>query len=364
MNPIARILALVSVLALSGSCSPHFIYESAPSKGPSPLRRFLIAENYGLLYDHLPSANSVFDEGKLIGYHLKPWKRKTVPVDSADCDCKSQFAIRDQQPYLDYLWINTWLLPGGLALDQEEITNLEWQLFLVSVAHDSAATTERYQPATAALPSPDYYTNPQYSLHPVVGISYAQAQSFCHWRGRVVTAKMRNVLPARERPHPEQVVVQYRLPTEAEWEQATQFPNKASYRIQATAEAEVNPHAADYLRRRSGTSKTAEQVEADIIAWNNTKPVISTIVCRRELPYFLVNNVPQYEYSVATTANGMRHLLGNVAEMIQEQGVTKGGSYRDAFEDCQVSKRGVYSGPAPTIGFRCIAEILAPISSR
>ena len=54
------------------------------------------------------------------------------------------------------------------------------------------------------------------------------------------------------------------------------------------------------------------------------------------------------------------NLLGNAAEMIQEPGLTKGGSYRDPLTACTVKARGVYTGPAPSIGFRCITKATYP----
>lgn len=55
--------------------------------------------------------------------------------------------------------------------------------------------------------------------------------------------------------------------------------------------------------------------------------------------------------------DGLCHMAGNVAELTQEPGLTKGGSYRDALAACAIKVRGLYAGPAPSIGFRCVCEI-------
>jgi hypothetical protein len=50
-------------------------------------------------------------------------------------------------------------------------------------------------------------------------------------------------------------------------------------------------------------------------------------------------------------------MLGNVAEMVQERGLTKGGSYRDDLAACRIKARGQVGGPAPTVGFRAVCVV-------
>ena len=50
-------------------------------------------------------------------------------------------------------------------------------------------------------------------------------------------------------------------------------------------------------------------------------------------------------------------MLGNVAEMVQEKGICKGGSWRNILEECRVGKDMEYSKPAAWLGFRCVCVV-------
>ncbi len=84
-------------------------------------------------------------------------------------------ADEDEQPvhkvYLDGYWI-----------DKTEVTNSMYQQCISAEVCTRPAQTK-------------FHTNPEYSNHPVIGVSWDQANIYCEWAGR-------------------------RLPTEAEWEKA------------------------------------------------------------------------------------------------------------------------------------------------
>lgn len=262
-----------------------------------------------------------------------------------------------------------WIDNANVWIDEAEISNQEWRQYewhqLKYEWHQlkNGVPSIPLSPGTAAQPVADYYTNGFYNYYPVVGISYEQAQAFCQWRSQVVTALLnqkQHIAPA-DTLNPAYVRCYYRLPTENEWEIAAALQSNLPFGTACTVlPVQVVPEAATYLQQRSGSTKSEAEIRADIIAYNKTSPSLNTINCTQETPYFLRSSTPGYVYQRPTNYYGLYQMLGNVAELVQEKGITKGGSYRDALADCRIKARGTYTGPTHYIGFRAAAVVTKP----
>ncbi|GAA3960935.1 formylglycine-generating enzyme family protein [Hymenobacter antarcticus] len=249
---------------------------------------------------------------------------------------------------------------AGLAIDEAEIPNQEWHQYQL---HQQAAGVSvlSLTPQSDSLPVSDYYTNPFYTYYPVVGISYEQATAFCRWRSAMVTEALNTALHHPDTLSTEYIRCTYRLPTEAEWELAARARMGKPYGTTCPeVPVWVNPRAAAYLKYRTGSNAEIATLEADIKAYNKRKPLRSIINYAQSEPYFLALKTPDYVYQRPANSFGLYQLLGNAAEMVQEKGLTKGGSYRAPLAACTVKSRGSYTGPAPTIGFRCVCEVALP----
>ena len=192
----------------------------------------------------------------------------------------------------------------------------------------------------------NYFSHPSYGMFPVVGVTWEQAQAFCHWRNAQYQS-VSNLPRAQE----------YRLPTEAEWEYAARGGRyNAAY-----------PWGGPYVRDAKGCFLA------------NFKPMRGNYT---EDGYFLPSAVGTYD----PNDYGLYDMAGNVAEWtddtydettatfaldmnpsykyearegdtkVMKRKVVKGGSWKDvgAYLQCGMRDFEYQDVCRPSIGFRCV----------
>ena len=192
----------------------------------------------------------------------------------------------------------------------------------------------------------NYFSHPSYGYFPVVGVTWEQAQAFCHWRN----AQYQNVskMPRAQ---------EYLLPTEAEWEYAARGGKLNS----------AYPWGGPYIRDAKGCFMA------------NFKPLRGNYT---EDGYFLPSSVGTYD----PNDYGLYDMAGNVSEWIDDtydettssfaldmnpsykyearegdlkimrRKVIKGGSWKDvgAYLQCGMRDFEYQDVCRPSIGFRCV----------
>ncbi len=244
-------------------------------------------------------------------------------------------------------------LYGNLFIDEAEVTNLSWREYMYWIRRvygDESAEFRSTLPDTLVWKNcyndvirnkKQYWSNlesmvtvylrhPQFSHYPVVGISYDQAKKFCAWRTNRVNEvyyvhKHRKVTFPIDSSHVIPRKVEFRIPSEEEWEYAA----SAGF---------------DTSRFINNTDKI----------YFNTLEAASVRPVKEDYERF----IPMSDFSIRPDKYNRYHLFGNVAEMIDTKGVSKGGSYIHSAGDSYFSKRINYTRPEYWLGFRCVCEVL------
>ncbi|MFK7953111.1 MAG: formylglycine-generating enzyme family protein [Ekhidna sp.] len=249
-------------------------------------------------------------------------------------------------------------LKDNLYMDVTEVANIHWLEYEFYLKKDSL---EEF--VISSLPSeeitknyrPEYFRHPNYRYHPVVGISYTQALNYCKWRTAVVNFKLEADRDNRR--------VKYRLPTEVEWELAAKSID--------TLEMERFKYSGLDFSQKKNRKFIREIFPEREINFKELKKEISAhekenvprFVVDFEKPWFVLQEerLPKfiYEYAESQSTNEYQHIIGNVAEMVLEKGVAKGGSWRQVLPTSFPSKRQKIDPEKgyDWVGFRCIAEV-------
>lgn len=228
---------------------------------------------------------------------------------------------------------NTIHLNGKLYMDQSEITNIDWkeyQYWMKKNDPENWANTLLDTNAWLQIDSnytpiiQQYHAHSAYDQHPVVGMSHQQAKDYCQWRSKVVNEML------RLNPNKDFQQVAYRLPTEKEWEYAASTGlNKSNFPYGI----DVDAHKKNAHRLFNFDHEPQTPLEAASSA------------------------TPAPTNSYLPNAWGFYNFFGNVAEMVEEEGISKGGSWQHSSTLGRIEKNIPYDGTHPWLGFRCICEL-------
>lgn len=165
--------------------------------------------------------------------------------------------------------------------------------------------------------------------YPVQNISHEAAQRFCAW----ITLAYNSSSTKRKFKK-----VLFRLPTQSEWELA------ASGGLQNA----LYPWGGLYVRNAKGCY---------LLNLHAVEPCGDCLLPKEAAGedggYFPVMVDTYFPNNF-----GLYNASGNVAEMLLEPGICKGGSWNDAPIWCQIKTNKTYNEPSPTIGFRVFMEVI------
>lgn len=192
---------------------------------------------------------------------------------------------------------------------------------------------------------------------PVVGVSYEQAVAYCKWRSGFVTDFFNKTLKDKNKYNMfegKTIRFVFRLPTEKEWEAAAAANLDLNQYPYGQRDIYQKPH------KKLKIQKHHNKADADRIrSFNNSDTVLIFNVFDRIHPV----TKPIWHQAQPIFDNhpndwGFYNMIGNVAEMVQEKGISKGGSYYNKLEDSKIKKNLPYHHPERWLGFRCVCQVI------
>lgn len=235
---------------------------------------------------------------------------------------------------------------GNLYAGTTEVTNEDYEAFLMDLVKNrefellekcKAPKTDwrsllpaKYQ----SLPDSKVFDNghPDDGLAPVQNISYEAAMEYCKW----ITKVYNNSTDKKK----EYGKVEFRLPTEEEWEYAAHGGRKdAPY-----------PYGGYYVRNEKGCFLFNSNVSEEEPCGDCTDKAKAQ--AHNDGGFFPLNAAAYFPNDF-----GLYNCSGNVAEMISVKGIAKGGSWEDLPQDATISSKKKYVEPSPAIGFRVFMEV-------
>ncbi|MDQ3073605.1 MAG: SUMF1/EgtB/PvdO family nonheme iron enzyme, partial [Bacteroidota bacterium] len=200
-----------------------------------------------------------------------------------------------------------------------------------------------------------YLRHPAYNYHPVIGLTYEQAQLYLLWLNdrvyelnllradliegdgdqdsvnyfsidRYLSGNYKNHTPDKKIPVPHN-----RLPSPEDWEKI------------AFADSVENNY-------RCGNDKER------LLQYNSRE----FYNLRLENNYDIHSEMPTIEEGGFENCLGLTHFYGNIAEMTSVKGISKGGSWYHSRADFFISKNIAYTEPAAWLGFRAVCTFELP----
>jgi len=255
--------------------------------------------------------------------------------------------------------INVVKISDKLYASETEVSNGEYKEFLDYLKQNDIAGYKKYNVDSnqwrdeLAYNEPYviyYFRHPSYVKYPVVNVSHDGAMAYCKWLTEKYHAKENRKFKK----------VLYRLPTEKEWMLAARggldsnsiFPWKGTSLRNNKKGQWYGGYLCNYKRINEACLKKVGNrtytVECSMNFGSNAG-LNSNAEITAPVRAFLPNGF------------GLYNMSGNVAEMLQEKGRTKGGSWNSTDYYVRLDTEDEFAGwekPSPMIGFRVFMEVI------
>lgn len=259
---------------------------------------------------------------------------------------KKQARYFDYKVYEDEYAKITDSLYAGIT----EVSNREYTTFLKDLksnGKEAAATKYNFdsvqwrKPSLYQEPMVQYYhRHPAYADYPAVTISYEGATAYCRW--------LTEEYHKQEKRKFKKVI--FRLPTKEEW----------VYAARGGKENQPFPWGGPYVRNSRGMY-LANFKEIDESSAKDTTINGEKIISVDDYGVYNNNSTTPVK-SYFPNNYGLYNMSGNVSEMLQEKGQTKGGNWNSMSYYLRIDAEDEFKGnqteASPFVGFRVFVEVI------
>ena len=238
---------------------------------------------------------------------------------------------------------------GTICAAKFETTNGEYRRFLLAMkalhpdsaapyAVDTAAWRDlgTYQETMVMY----YYQNPSFDDYPVVNVSHEGARAFCRWLTDTYNSD----------PKRKHAKIEFFLPDTTQWMQAARGGRSEA----------MFPWASYYLRDKEGRYLCNMKRVNELNVYRDSTGKV--FYAGGDSPFAgSLNDRAFYTANVRSfypNPFGLFNMSGNVAEMVAEKNISKGGSWNSYAYEVMIGTNWRYRGPNPETGFRVFGRIL------
>jgi hypothetical protein len=226
-------------------------------------------------------------------------------------------------------------LSNNVYMNQYEVTNIDYQKFLEnllssrqldlfkSCVYDSTAWVSNYNGAYMEPMKNMYHWHPAYDMYPIVNVSHSAAKHYCSWLTQQYNTQSKRKYSK----------IVFRLPTEKEWQYAAGNGDENAKTYFKDDEVKCDKCYNSNLKYKQQGDKGSNF---------------------KDDGGFFMAKVNSY----SPNNLGFYNMIGNVSEMIDVDGISKGGGWNSFLDESYIPLQGTYSEGNPETGFRIIMEVI------
>lgn len=219
--------------------------------------------------------------------------------------------------------------------------------YIVNIYPDTTCWVNDFPNANNEIYLNLYFNSPNYSDHPVVGVSWEQANAFCAWRTDFLLRGM-----GRQAKY----IQRYRLPSEAEWEYAARGKQAAKFPWEADdTKSDKGCYYANYKPGEGNYTKDGNLITSKCGIYSANSNGL----------YDMAGNVAEWTSTVYTEAGilqmsdinpDLQYRAAKEDPYSMKKKTIRGGSWKDPVKYIQGATRSYeYQNESRSyIGFRCV----------